>query len=94
MRKAIDTTIEEIKSNKEGSVVISGIQDENYQNLILQINEKISSNAFNPSKTILTRNGKDEDVIKLISDMNQGKIGALIMCGVILLTHYQIRRIY
>ncbi|MGC6471156.1 MAG: 4Fe-4S dicluster domain-containing protein, partial [Flavobacteriales bacterium] len=82
LRKAIDTTIEEIKSNKKGSVVISGIQDENYQNLILQINEKISSNAFNPSKTILTRNGKDEDVTKLISDMNQGKIGALIMCGV------------
>ena len=82
LRKAIDNTIEEIKSNKKGSVVISGIQDENYQNLILQINEKLSSNSFNPSKTILTRDGKDEDVLQLISDMNQGKVGALIMCGV------------
>ena len=82
LRKAIDNTIEEIKSNKKGSVVISGIQDENYQNLILQINEKLSSNSFNPSKTILTREGKDEDVLQLISDMNQGKVGALIMCGV------------
>ena len=35
-------TIKEIKSNKKGSVVISGIQDENYQNLILLINEKLS----------------------------------------------------
>ena len=82
LRKAIDTTIEEIKSNKKGSVIISGIQDENFQNLILQINEKLSSDSFNPSKTILTRNGNDEEVIQLISDMNQGKIGALIMCGV------------
>ena len=82
LRKAIDSTILEIKSNKEGSVVISGIQEESYQNLILQINEKLSSNSFNPSKTILTRNGKDESVIRLISDMNQGKVGALIMCGV------------
>ena len=82
LRKAIDTTIEEIKSNKKGSVIISGIQDENYQNLILEINEKLSSDSFNPSKTILTRNGNDEEVIQLISDMNQGKIGALIMCGV------------
>jgi molybdopterin-containing oxidoreductase family iron-sulfur binding subunit len=82
LRKAIDATIEEIKSNKKGSVVISGIQDENYQNLILQINEKLSSNSFNPSKTILTRNGNDEEVTQLISDMNQGMIGALIMCGV------------
>ena len=63
-------------------MVISGIQDENYQNLILLINEKLSSKSFNPSKTILTRDGKDEDVLKLISDMNQGKVGALIMCGV------------
>ena len=30
----------------------------------------------------MTRNGKDEEVIQLISDMNQGKIGALVMCGV------------
>ena len=82
LRKAIDATIEEIKSNKKGSVVISGIQDENYQNLILQINEKLSSNSFNPSKTILTRNGNDDEVTQLISDMNQGMIGALIMCGV------------
>ena len=30
----------------------------------------------------MTRDGKDEDVLQLISDMNQGKVGALIMCGV------------
>ena len=32
---------EEIKSNKKGSVVISGIQDENYQNLILVPQERM-----------------------------------------------------
>ena len=82
LRKAIDSTIQELKSEKKGSVVISGIQDKNYQDLILQINEKLASNSFIPLKTILTRNGKDEDVNQLISDMTQGKIGALIMCGV------------
>mgnify|MGYP007000365206 len=59
LRKAIDSTIQELKSEKKGSVVISGIQDKNYQDLILQINEKLVSNSFIPSKTILTRNGKD-----------------------------------
>ena len=63
-------------------VVVSGIQDFDYQSLVLEINQKLNSEAFQPNKTILTRQGNDKDVEKLIIDMNNDKVGAIIMSGV------------
>ena len=61
---------------------MTGVQDVNSQSLILQINAFLRSNAFDPKTTILTRQGNDAAVTKLLSDMNKGNIGALIMAGV------------
>ena len=63
-------------------VVVSGIQDVEYQSLVLDINQRLNSNAFQPEKTILTRQGNDKEVAELINDMNDGKVGAIIMAGV------------
>jgi molybdopterin-containing oxidoreductase family iron-sulfur binding subunit len=63
-------------------VVVSGIQDVEYQSLVLDINQRLNSNAFQPEKTILTRQGNDKEVTELIKDMNDGKVGAIIMAGV------------
>ena len=63
-------------------VVVSGIQDVEYQSLVLDINQRLNSNAFQPEKTILTRQGNDKEVTELINDMNDGKVGAIIMVGV------------
>ena len=63
-------------------VVVSGIQDVEYQSLVLEINQRLNSNAFQPEKTILTRQGNDKEVTELIKDMNDGKVGAIIMAGV------------
>ena len=63
-------------------VVVSGIQDVEYQSLVLDINQRLNSNAFQPEKTILTRQGNDKEVTELINDMNDGKVGAIIMAGV------------
>ena len=63
-------------------VVVSGIQEVEYQSLILDINQRLNSNAFQPEKTILTRQGNDKEVTELIKDMNDGKVGAIIMAGV------------
>ncbi|MDC1492856.1 TAT-variant-translocated molybdopterin oxidoreductase [Flavobacteriaceae bacterium] len=63
-------------------VVVSGIQDVEYQSLVLDINQRLNSNAFQPEKTILTRQGNDNEVEGLINDMNNSKVGAIIMAGV------------
>ena len=81
-KKIVDELIREIKSAAEGSVIISGIKDEHYQSLVLEINEKLNSYSFKPSNTILTRSSDDENISRLISRMNNGDIGALIMSGV------------
>ena len=66
----------------ENPVVVSGIQDVEFQRLVLDINQKLNSKAFQPERTILTRQGNDDEVSKLIVDMNNGKVGAIIMAGV------------
>ena len=87
LKKIVQQTINEISSGAGSSVVISGINDKDYQSLILEINESIGSKSFLPSKTILTRTGKDEDVKDLITRMNEKSVGAIIMAGVKLLTN-------
>jgi len=82
LKKIVQQTINEISSGAGSSVVISGINDKDYQSLILEINESIGSKSFLPSKTILTRTGKDEDVKDLITRMNEKSVGAIIMAGV------------
>ena len=39
--KIVKQTIAEIKSRKQGAVIVSGLKDEKYQSLVLEINEKI-----------------------------------------------------
>ena len=82
MKRIVAETIQEIKSGNQGSVVISGIQEQNYQSLVLEINEKLNSHSFLPSKTILTRSSSNEAISKLVSEMNNGNVGAIIMSGV------------
>ena len=82
MKRIVAETIQEIKSGNQGSVVISGIQEKNYQSLVLEINEKLNSHSFLPSKTILTRSSSNEAISKLVSEMNNGNVGAIIMSGV------------
>ena len=82
INKIVKQTIAEIKSRKQGAVIISGIKDEKYQSLVLEINEKIKSKSFLPHQIIFKRNGKDEDVNSLIKTMSRGNVGAIIMSGV------------
>tara|TARA_B100000900_G_scaffold338468_1_gene300633 strand:+ start:4309 stop:7431 length:3123 start_codon:yes stop_codon:yes gene_type:complete len=82
IRNIVLDLINEINQGGKGSVVISGIQDEDYQSLVLEINEKIGSYSFQPSKTILTRSSSDDAISELILSMNSGKVGAVIMSGV------------
>ena len=82
MQKTVDSTVSEILNSKSKAVLISGITDVNYQSLVLQINEKIKSKAFNPNETIKSRMGDASKVKELVQQMKNGDVGALIMAGV------------
>ena len=82
IESAVDAAAKELLNAGSGAVVLTGVQDVNSQSLILQINTFLRSNAFDPKTTILTRQGNDAAVTKLLADMNKGNIGALIMAGV------------
>ena len=49
---------------------------------MLEINEALSSKAFDSKTTINTRQGNDKAVMQLVTDMKAGKVGALVMVGV------------
>ncbi|TXE06382.1 4Fe-4S dicluster domain-containing protein [Seonamhaeicola algicola] len=79
---AIQKAASQIKKAGSKAVVISGIQDINAQTVVLEINEALSSKAFNPNTPIKTRQGNAKDVATLISDLKSGNVGVLIMSGV------------
>jgi molybdopterin-containing oxidoreductase family iron-sulfur binding subunit len=82
LENAVDRAASELLKAGSNAVVLTGIQDVNAQNLVLAINEKLNSKAFDTARPIQTRLGNDKAVAKLVSDMNAGTVGALIMAGV------------
>nr|WP_321234405.1 TAT-variant-translocated molybdopterin oxidoreductase [uncultured Psychroserpens sp.] len=72
----------ELKKAGSNGVLVTGIQDVNAQTVALAINESLASKAFDTSTPILTRQGKDADVTKLVADMKAGRVGGIIMSGV------------
>ncbi|RMZ50773.1 4Fe-4S dicluster domain-containing protein [Flavobacteriaceae bacterium PRS1] len=82
IEQAVDKAASELIKAGSNGVVVTGIQDVNAQSVVLGINEKLSSKAFDPSTIIKTRLGNDKAVTKLVADMKSGTIGAIIMSGV------------
>jgi len=82
IESAVDAAARELSRAGSNGVVLTGIQDVAAQSLVLEINTFLNSKAFDPKTTILTRQGNDASVAKLVADMNAGKVGAIIMAGV------------
>ncbi|WP_418602408.1 TAT-variant-translocated molybdopterin oxidoreductase [Hwangdonia sp.] len=79
---AIGKAAAQLKKAGSNGVVVTGIQDVNAQTVALEINEALKSKAFDAKTPIKTRQGNDKAVAKLVTDMNAGRVGALIMSGV------------
>ncbi|WP_296382151.1 TAT-variant-translocated molybdopterin oxidoreductase [Winogradskyella sp.] len=79
---AVKAAAKELSLAGSNAVVVTGIQDVNAQTVVLEINTYLNSKAFDPKTTIKTRQGNDKAVMQLVSDMNAGKVGAIIMNGV------------
>ncbi|MEO1011398.1 MAG: TAT-variant-translocated molybdopterin oxidoreductase [Bacteroidota bacterium] len=80
--KALDALVKQVRKNRKGAVVVTGLDDVDAQTVALAINEMLGSRAFDPKSPKYTRQGNVKAVNALISDMNSGKVGALIMDGV------------
>ncbi|BDW92888.1 quinol:cytochrome C oxidoreductase [Flagellimonas marinaquae] len=79
---AVDQVAAEIKKAGSKAVVVTGLNDENAQSVVLAINKLLASEAFDPIKPKYVRQGDAAKVNKLISDMNAGRVGMLITDGV------------
>tara|TARA_R110002096_G_scaffold42475_2_gene114630 strand:+ start:11582 stop:14689 length:3108 start_codon:yes stop_codon:yes gene_type:complete len=79
---AVKNAASQLKKAGSNGVVVTGIQDINAQTVALEINEALSSKAFDPNTPIKTRQGSDKAVAKLVADMKAGNVGAIIMSGV------------
>jgi len=79
---AVDQVAAEIKKTGSKAVVVTGLNDENAQSVVLAINKLLASEAFDPIKPKYVRQGDAAKVNKLISDMNAGRVGMLITDGV------------
>ena len=76
---AIKQAAKNLKQAGSKGLVVTGIQDVNAQVLALAINKYLASNAVDTVNTKNTRKGNDNKVAKLITDMNSGNIGAVII---------------
>lgn len=79
IEQAVKNAAEEVRKAGTRAVVVTGIQDENAQLVVLEINQKIQSEAFNPFTPIKTRKGNTSRFNTLLTDMNNGSVGALII---------------
>ena len=69
---------------KAGSkaVVVSGLPDVDAQALVLAINEALGSQVMDSANPKMTRQGNAAAVTKLVQDMQNGSVGAILIAGV------------
>ena len=81
---AIKSTAEVLKANAGEGLVVCGSNDVSVQVIVNAINETIGANGktINWATTSNYRKGVDADMNSLVSDMNSGAIGAVIIYGV------------
>ncbi|MGM0635541.1 MAG: TAT-variant-translocated molybdopterin oxidoreductase [Bacteroidota bacterium] len=79
---AVKSAIKQLKKAGRKAVLVCGIDDVDAQLMTLAINEKLNSKIMDVKNPRMIRQGDGKAVAQLIQDMNQGKIGALVMSGV------------
>jgi MoCo/4Fe-4S cofactor protein with predicted Tat translocation signal len=81
VKKGIAAVAKDLLANKGASLVVCNSNNTNVQIVVNAINEAIGANGttINWSAPLLTKQGIDTDMAALISDMEAGKIGALLI---------------
>jgi molybdopterin-containing oxidoreductase family iron-sulfur binding subunit len=79
LNDAVQKAAMQIRKAGSKAVVLTGIQDKNAQLVALAINKAIGSEVLDVVATKNVRRGNDADVARLVTDMNSGRIGAVII---------------
>jgi molybdopterin-containing oxidoreductase family iron-sulfur binding subunit len=84
LKKGIDLAAAMLKNAGGAALVVCGSNDASVQVIVNAINELIGANGrtINWATTLDTRRGNDADMTRLVQEMNEGKIGALLVHGV------------
>lgn len=79
---AVAKAAKQVAAAGSRGVVVTGLDDVNAQLLVLAINNRLQSAAFNPAGARLIRKGNAKAVAQLVADMKAGSVHTLIMNGV------------
>jgi MoCo/4Fe-4S cofactor protein with predicted Tat translocation signal len=84
LKKGIDLAVNMLKTANGNALVVCGSNDPHVQIIVNAINEAIGANGktINWATTLNTRQGSDKDMAQLVQDMNEGKVGAVLIQGV------------
>ena len=84
LKAGITKAAKDLLAHKGNALVVSGSNNVEVQTVVNAINELIGSNGTSITwdATNLTRQGIESDFTSLLTDMNQGRIGTLLICDV------------
>ena len=82
LKPAADKAIAALKKAGSHGVLVSGVDDQNAQAVVLAINEFLQSEAFIPSSPKLIRQGNATQVQNALSAITSGSVSGLISVGV------------
>jgi MoCo/4Fe-4S cofactor protein with predicted Tat translocation signal len=84
VKAGIVKAAKDLAANKGNALVVSGSNNPNVQIIVNAINELLAANGstIDWSAPFQTRQGLDAEMASLVSDMDAGKIGALLVYGV------------
>ncbi|MCX2681040.1 TAT-variant-translocated molybdopterin oxidoreductase [Galbibacter sp. EGI 63066] len=82
IEEAVKSAAAQVKKAGKKAIVVTGINDEDAQKVVLSINKTLGSAAMDANAPRLTRQGDAKQVASLVDDMNAGKVEVLVMSGV------------
>jgi molybdopterin-containing oxidoreductase family iron-sulfur binding subunit len=84
LKAGVRKAAKDLMANKGKALVISGSNNVNVQLIVNAINEAIGATGttVNWSAPLQTRQGIDSEMAGLVADLNDGKVGALLIYGV------------
>ncbi len=84
LKKGIEKAAKDLLDHKGKALVVSGSNNPNIQIIVNAINEAVGANGttINWATTLQTHQGLDSNMVDLVTEMETGKIGALLVYGV------------
>ncbi|MGB0836454.1 MAG: TAT-variant-translocated molybdopterin oxidoreductase [Flavobacteriaceae bacterium] len=79
--KEVAKAAKELKKAGNKGVVVTGLQSKEAQLVAMAINEVLSSDLVDYANAVTLKSGNDTQVAELISNLNAGKVGAVIIAG-------------